>query len=209
MHRIAGQVLAGGAAVLAATISLSACGGGSTQVAATVTATVTAPSEAEASEPTPDEPAAAGSSAEPNSATVAESGFWIWSEEDITQLGPELWVYGDPKANSSSNTADSLIAVMQYDMDYDCKPKVSSSEFVPDMIHCGGEGVVACFNTPDEAFEHARSMVGFSDDLDARLVIGNCNMTLPEANTSATIAALLDETAYLMPFLVTNQELQG
>lgn len=144
----------------------------------------------------------------PSATEDPESGFWIWTEEDITQLGPDLWVYGDPKANTTSNSADSLLPVMQYDMDYDCKAKDSSSEFVPDMIHCGREGVVACFETPDEAFEHARSMVGFGDGLDARLVIGNCNMTLPGANTSATIAELLDATAYLMPFLVTNQELQ-
>lgn len=191
--------------VVAAGAVLAACGGGSAQVTSTVTATVTATPEPEASTAS-SEPAPAPTSAVATDAS--ESGFWIWAEEDITQLGPDLWVYGDPKANTTSNSADSLVAVMQYDMDYDCKAKVTSSEFVPDMIHCGREGVVACFETPDEAFEHARSMVGFGDDLDARLVIGNCNMTLPGANTSATIAEVLDATAYLMPFLVTNQELQ-
>ena len=171
----------------------------------TVTATVTADPEPALSSAPSTDPAVPAPSETPS----AENGFWIWSQEDIEQIGPTLWVYGDPKANTTSNSADSLLPVMQLDMDYKCKPKVSSSEFVPDMIHCGGEGVIACFNTPDEAFEHARSMVGFTDSLDARLVIGNCNMTLPEANTSATIADILDATAYLMPFLVTNQELQG
>lgn len=191
--------------VCAGILVLSACGGGGAQPAVTVTSTVTAaPESIAAASPTPTPSTVDSEQADD---VAGDAGFWIWSEDEIDQIGPELWVYGDPMANTSSNTAESLLPVLQYDMDYDCKPKVTSSEFVPDMIHCGREGVIACFDTPEEAFQHAREMMGFSDGVDVRLVIGNCNMSVPRANTTAAIVERLDQTAYLMPFLVANQEL--